>query len=229
MDTVVELLELPHPDEAPALESGRRSYEYARFRATAYKTANYLRYNGVGDHATVAIVPERTPETAFGVLGAALLGGTVEMDPPDEVDATVLIGPTDDLDAYETTPGCKRIGYGNPPEDPSWAYFEREVWSENPFFPQVDVDGATPLLDGVTQGSALTRAREIGADLRPADDVAVRESLANPDAIVAGLLAPLVVGATVLFPSEGQTGSVAVGADGPEERTVPATPTGVED
>lgn len=221
MDTVGDLLDLDHPDEELALEHGRRRYEYHRFRATAYKTANYLRYNGVGPHATVAILDDHAPEAVFGFLGAALLGGSVEFDPDHSVDASVLLGPTAELDEYDVAGGCKRIGYGSEPDAPSWAYFEREIWSENPFFPPTDVDGDVALFGDVSQRTALEWARAVAADLSPTDVVAVRGSLAETATLVGGVLAPLVVGATILLPEDGQAGTVAAGtADAPEERVL---------
>lgn len=227
MDTVGDLLDLPHPDDAIALEHGRRSYEYHRFRATAFKTGNYLRYNGVGPHATVSILNDPAPESVFGFLGTGLLGGTVRFGPGQVVEDAILYGPTTELDAYETAGGCKRIGYGEPPEDPSWAYFEREIWSENPFFPPTEVDGNDRLLGEWSQADALGAARAASADLSPDDVVAIRGSMTDPSTVIAGLLAPLVVGATVLLPTGDQEGTVAVGdTDAPEARvlSVPGRP-----
>jgi hypothetical protein len=221
MDTVGDLLELDHPDEATALEHGRRRYEYHRFRATAYKTANYLRYNGVGPHATVAILDDLAPEAVFGVLGTGLLGGTVDVAPAQSVDDAVLFGPTADLGDYEAAGGCKRVGYGTKPEDPTWAFFEREIWSENPFFPKSEIDGEVTLVDDWSQRAMLERAQEIATGLSPDEVVAVRGSLTDPATLVGGVLAPLVVGATILLPEDDQTGTVAVGdPDAPEERVL---------
>lgn len=224
MDTVGDLLDLPHADDAPALRAGPREYDYRRFRATAYKTGNYLRHCGVGSAATVAIRDEHDPETGFGFLGAALLGATVDFDPDSTVEGTALLGPTDALDGYDTAPGCTRIGYGSEPADPSWAYFEREVWSENPFFPETSIDADATLVPGRTQSTAIQAARDVAAGLTTDDVVAVRGSLADPETVVAGLIAPLVAGATVLFPDAEQTGTVAVGGtDAPEPTTVVET------
>lgn len=221
MDTVGDLLDLPHPDEEPALRNGRRTYEYHRFRATAYKTGNYLRYNGVGRQATVAVLDDPAPEAIFGVLGTALLGGRVRIGPDPEVEAKVLFGPTGDLDDYEVGGGCKRIGYGATPTDPTWAFFEREIWSENPFFPKTEVDGDAEFVGEWSQSAALRAARTVAADLSPDDEVAIRGSLTEPSTVVAGVLAPLVVGATILLPEDDQQGTVAVGGtDAPEERSI---------
>jgi len=217
MDTVGDLLELSHPDDAPALRAGTREYDYRRFRATAYKTGNYLRHCGVGAGATVAIRDVPDPESVFGFLGAALLGATVRFAPEPAVESTVLFAPTETLDEYDVNPGCTRIGYGSEPADPSWAYFEREVWSENPFFPETSVDPESTLVTDWTQSAAIDAARDVAAALTTEDVVAVRGSRTSPETVIGGLLAPLVAGATVLFPDADQTGTVAVGAtDAPE-------------
>lgn len=224
MDTVGDLLDLPHPDEEPALEHGRRTYEYHRFRATAYKTGNYLRYNGVGSQATVSVIDDRAPEALFGFLGTSLLGGRVRFDPDDPVEDSVLFGPTNQLSEYDVAGGCKRIGYGEKPTDPSWAFFEREIWSENPFFPPTDVEGDAALVGEWTQSAALREARSVAADLSPDDVVAIRGSFAEPSTLIAGVLAPLVVGATILLPEGDRTGTVAVGTrDSAEDRILDAS------
>ena len=221
MDTVVDLLDLPHPDDDLALQMGRRRYEYHRFRATAYKTANYLRYNGVGPHATVAILDEPAPETLFGVLGTALLGGSVRIAPDRTVEERVLFGPTGKLDEYVTAGGCKRIAFGAEPTDPTWAFFEREIWSENPFFPTTEVDGETDFVAGWSQRDALQAAGSIADELGEDDVIAIRGSFTDPAVQIAGVLAPLIAGASILLPDSDQTGTVAVGATGvPEERTL---------
>ncbi|MFW5937719.1 MAG: hypothetical protein ACOCSN_02130 [Halanaeroarchaeum sp.] len=231
MDTVVDLLDMGHPDDDLALRMGRRRYEYHRFRATAYKTANYLRYNGVGPHATVSLLDEPAPETVFGLLGTALLGGSVRVAPEEVVNDAVLFGPTEGLDEYDAEGGCKRIAFGAEPADPSWAYFEREIWSENPFFPKTEVDPEVEFVGEWSQRGALAAAESIAADLSTADRVAIRGSFTDPAVIVAGVLAPLVAGATVLLPDADRTGTVAVGAADPQESrtlTAPDHPTARE-
>ncbi|MFC7045078.1 hypothetical protein ACFQH6_06285 [Halobacteriaceae archaeon GCM10025711] len=58
-------------------------------------------------------------------------------------------------------------------------------------------------------------------DLGDGDEMAVRASLARPETVVAGVVAPLLAGATVLLPGDEAVGSVAVAdGDAPEERVV---------
>ncbi|MFB6124535.1 MAG: AMP-binding protein [Halanaeroarchaeum sp.] len=220
METVGDVLDAGHPADDPALVTPRREYDYRRFRATADKTGNYLRHCGVGRGATVAVLDTPIPEAIFGFLGAGLLGGTVAFAPEGRVDAKVLLGPTGDLDDYAVEPGCKRIAVGEAPDDPSWAYFEREVWSENPFFPESPADPDGDLLPDWTQREAIAAAETLASDLSPADRVAIRGSLADPGTVVAGVLAPLVAGAAVVLPGADLEGTVAVGGDGPEARTL---------
>lgn len=227
MDTVVDLLDLPHPDDDLALQMGRHRYEYHRFRATAYKTANYLRYNGVGPHATAAILDEQAPETLFGVLGTALLGGSVRIAPDRTVEDTVLFGPTEQLDDYDPAGGCKRIAFGAEPTDPTWAFFEREIWSENPFFPKTDVEGGTDFVEEWSQRTALQAAESVANELGEDEVIAIRGSFTDPSVLIGGVLAPLIAGTPILLPDSNQTGTISVGAmDSPEERilTPPDTP-----
>jgi hypothetical protein len=59
------------------------------------------------------------------------------------------------------------------------------------------------------------------AELTDEDLVALRSSLTEPGAVVAGVLAPLSVGATVLLPQTDLTGTVAVtDGDAPEPRVL---------
>ncbi|MFW5948841.1 MAG: hypothetical protein ACOCSD_04515 [Halolamina sp.] len=115
----------------------------------------------------------------------------------------------DDADAAETI---------------DWA---ESVWSENPAFPPTDLDPGTPLLvdDGgvVSHGDALAAATII-ADRHGIDGgsrVVLRSSLADPGAVVAGLVAPVLVGGVAVLadPDAGVElqGDIAVTAgDAPE-------------
>ena len=96
--------------------------------------------------------------------------------------------------------------------------WEESVWSENPAFPPTTVAPETPLLvDGdrsVSHGAALAAAAEV-ADVRGLDGdsrVVLRSSLAEPGAVVAGLLAPLLVGGCAVL-SDPATTAGAPGGD----------------
>lgn len=236
-DTITGLLEGIDP-ETQVLVAGEREYTGKRFVESVYRTANFLRHCGVHDGAHVEIVPTPAPETVFGILGTALLEGEVSFEPGASESPAVRLGPTDELDSAPIPPGCKPVGFGDPPENPSWAYFERAVWSENPFFPEVDPDPARPLLvDGGAQTSVrslLSRAQGVAGrsdasgQLDAEDVVAVRTPFGSPAAIVGGILAPLLVDATIMFPDSGQVGTVAL-SDGPAPEPRRLDPSAFED
>jgi hypothetical protein len=113
------------------------------------------------------------------------------------------------------------VGYGGEPADPSVAYFERDVWSENPTIPPDRPAPDDPLLaaDGAVYGhgdllDAATSVVETHG-MGPDTEVVVRARLSRPGVLVAGVLAPLVAGAVSVVPDGETVGDVAVG-DGPE-------------
>ncbi len=248
MDTLSDLVKACEGDD-PALRAPPRSYSAREFRITVYKTGNFLRHCGVGAAARVVVADDPTPEAVFAFYGAALLGGTVAFGPvTGDIDARALIAPTARLDGVTLPPGGRYVGYGDPPDDPSHAFFERDVWSENPTFPPstVEPDEAV-FVDGsdenderteYTHADVLAMARSAAAELPNEATVAVRASLADVRTVAAGLMAPLLVDGSVYFPTEGTAsaatdtevdvdaddlvGDVAVtdGRDAPESRTI---------
>ena len=73
----------------------------------------------------------------------------------------------------------------------------------------------------VGHGDLLAASRRVVADydLDADDEVVIDAPIAAPGALVAGVLAPMRVGATVLL-GDGEIGTVAVGGDGEEERVI---------
>ncbi|UPV73138.1 hypothetical protein M0R89_11325 [Halorussus limi] len=231
-------------DAALVAPRENRTYDYHRFCTTAWKTGNFWRRRGVHAEAGVAVADDPEPEAVFSFLGAALLGARTRFGPPDarggeaaDFDARVVVAPRDEIAGYEVPPGCQRVGYGGPPDDPAIAHFERDVWSENPAFPETPVDPESVALvadegrDGAddrpvrefSHADLLAAAREVADEwgLEPGDEVAVRAPLSNPGTVVAGVVAPLFAGAAVLFPDDDATGDFAVGSnDAPEEAVV---------
>lgn len=210
--------------DAPALRDGAsgRQYDYRRFCTTAWKIGNFLRHFGVRAGASVAVAAEQRPEPVLSVLGTALLGGVVRFSGKATDETRVLIAPTTDLER-NTIPGTQRIGYGNPPDDPSDAFFERDVWRENPTKPPAAVDPDAPALRAweatYTHEAVLSSARSVVDrwELTADSVVAVRAPLERPETIVAGVVAPLLVGGTILLPGKDSVGDCAVVArDGPE-------------
>ncbi|WP_128477687.1 acyl-CoA synthetase family protein [Halorussus pelagicus] len=227
-----------------------RRYDAHRFRTTALKTGNFWRRRGVHEDATVAVADDPEPEAVFSLLGAALLGARTRFGLPetadaadsvvrsetDALDARVVVAPHDEIGDYEVPPGSQRVGYGGPPDDPAIAHFERDVWSENPSFPETPIDPEAVALvarderdgsgvDAVREFShadLLAGARTVADDwgLEQGDEVAVRAPLAVPGTVVAGVVAPLLAGATVLLPDAEATGDFAVARGEAPEREV---------
>jgi hypothetical protein len=223
-------------DGALSAPRERRAYDYRRFCTTAWKTGNFWRRRGLHADATVAVADDPEPEAVFAFLGAALLGARTRFGAPGDVDARIAVAPRGTVDGYDLPPGGQRVAYGGPPDDPSVAHFERDVWSENPAFPETPVDPESIALVAAGDGSdreyahadLLPAARAVADDwsLAPGDEVAVRAPLADPGTIVAGVVAPLIAGAAILLPDDEAVGDYAVVSgsdDASESRTVAAS------
>jgi len=221
--TLTDLLSRERRSPDPALvhaPTGRR-YDYRRALTSAWKVALFLRNEGVRGGMRVAVADDDAPEAVLSVLGAGLLGATVSFAPDCLDGLKALVAPTVRLGEFDADPGTRLVGYGSEPADPSVAYFERDVWSENPTLPPDRPAPDDPLLaaDGATYGHAyLLRAATGVADIHEfttGTEVVVRARLAHPGVLVAGVLAPLVAGAVSVVPDRETVGDVAVG-DGPE-------------
>jgi hypothetical protein len=155
--------------------------------------------------------PEQTPipESLLAFFGAALLGAPVRFDPPtveaaaEPLAVHALVGPTAWLDAYDCGPQCTALGYGDSPADPSIVHFEKQLWSENPIEPPDRVapeDVALLTADAeYTHRDLLDAATAVVEEyaLTSDDSVAVRTPLSWLGTVVAGVLAPLSVGAAI--------------------------------
>ncbi|PSP75788.1 hypothetical protein BRC86_02850 [Halobacteriales archaeon QS_3_64_16] len=213
-----------------------RRYDAARLLADAQRTGNFLRQLGVGPGRTIAIADRPTPESILSLFGTALLGGRVRYVPfdssdseaPAEIDARVLIGPTDRLEEASTSAATKRLGYGRAPGDPETAYFEREVWSENPTFPPSDAEEGAVAIEteerNYTHREVMAAAERIADErsLESGTEIVVRAPLADVRAVVAGVLAPLASGGTIVFPDSETRGDLAV-VTGDSRTPEPAT------
>jgi len=228
MDVIGDLVARERRGDALALRTDSRagSYSYEKLCTNAWKAGNLLRHYGVRGDATVAIDAGASlsppPLTAF--LGAGLLGAAVRFDPPESVETRALVVPADRVDAYDPGPGTTVLAYGDVPETATANHYGAELWSENPNAPPDGVDPGATLLAGdrpVTQREALSAAERVAREtpIEDGDVVAPRGPLSDPGAVVAGVLAPLSVGGTVLL-DVSRTGDVGVGADAPEPRTV---------
>jgi hypothetical protein len=167
-------------------------------------------------------------EPLLAILGGASVGATVDVTPAEPVESRALVAPA--WRSSETAPRCSTLAYGGPPEDPAVAHFEAELWSENPTAPPEHVDPEDPALradgESYTHETLLAVAGDVVADhgLDDTSQVMLSASLTDPGALVAGVLAPLSVGATVVLPdgaddrgqTEGTEPALWVVADGDE-------------
>lgn len=222
--------------DRPALRDAAsgRAYDWRRCCTTSWKVGNYLRNEGVREGAVVGVAAELVPEPVLTLLGASMLGATVQFDPPRtgvQGALKALVVPTPRIDAYDYPAGTRYVAYGEEPTNPAHSYFEREVWSENPTAPPDVVRPETGLLAvggrTLTHGEVLDAARTVVEewDLGPDDTVAVRGALTHPGVVAAGVAAPLLAGGEILLPDDGTSGDYAVlgpGGSGPEARTLSA-------
>ncbi|WP_136718183.1 hypothetical protein [Halorientalis salina] len=199
--------------------SASQPYTAHKFCTDAWKAASLFRYHGLGPGRRVAIADDATPQALLGFFAGALLGAEVRFGDPTDGDARLVLGPADPLVDWEPAPGTKRVVYGDQPDDPDVIHFERDVWSENPTMPPDRVDPDTDVL--VTDDETYTHDQLLSAterviadqDLTADDEVAVESSLARPGTLVAGVLAPLSVQATILLPGTDRTGTMTVTDD----------------
>jgi hypothetical protein len=142
----------------------------------------------------------------------------------------VVLVPVDREAEFDLPPGSNLAVHGGAPSAPGTTHWEQEVWSENPAVHPADVSPADPALATADRrfdhAELLSAARDAvdAASLTADDEVAVRGSLGHPGVVAAGVLAPLLAGATVVFPDGDATVDVGVapGGDVPESRAVDA-------
>jgi len=225
MDALGDLIGRDRRSEATALRASAvdREYDYRRFCTSAWKVGNFLRHLGVRGGDGVAVADDPLPEPVLTLYGAALLGGVVRFDPPTAPDDGVraVVVPEPALDDHDLDAGTKPVVYGDQHPDPSVAFFERDVWSENPSMPPDIVAPGDPLLrsDGVTysHGEVLEAAEAVveRAEIDVGDEVGVAAGapFADPGVVAAGLVAPIVAGGTVAVGSAARS-DVVVGPDG---------------
>ncbi|WP_256298499.1 hypothetical protein [Haloarchaeobius salinus] len=222
MQTLADVLARDRRSDAPALFAEgptTQRYDYRRFLTTAWKTGNLLHKLGVRTGAEVAIVPSARAQPVLTFLGASLLGAVTTFDPSREVEARAFVAPTDRLGEYDIAPGTATIGYGADPENPAHDYWEGGVWSENPTMPPEPATPSDPILDDgdrrYTHADLLAGA-EWAVDelaLTAEDTVSVGGRVASPAVLAAGVIAPLVAGAsTRLDGGDGDTAGVVDGA-----------------
>ena len=156
-------------------------------------------------------------EPLLAILGGASVGATVDVTPAAPVESRALVAPA--WRSFETAPRCSTLAYGGPPEDPAVAHFEAELWSENPTAPPEPVAATDPALradgESYSHETLLAVAGDVVADhgLDDTSQVMLSASLTDPGALVAGVLAPLSVGATVVLPDGADDGGQTEGTE----------------
>jgi hypothetical protein len=156
-------------------------------------------------------------EPLLAILGGASVGATVDVTPAEPVESRALVAPA--WRSSETAPRCSTLAYGGPPEDPAVAHFEAELWSENPTAPPEHVDPEDPALradgESYSHETLLAVAGDVVADhgLDDTSQVMLSAKLTDPGALVAGVLAPLSVGATVVLPDGADDGGQTEGTE----------------
>ncbi|AXR78009.1 hypothetical protein [Natrarchaeobaculum sulfurireducens] len=225
-----------HPDRTALIDATGREFDHHWFCKTSWQAGNFLRHQGVRNEVTVGVVGEG-PFALLACFGATLLEATVRFDPPTDLsevdDFRALVAPVEDIESgtYAFPRGGQRVGYGAKPRQANVHHFDAGVWSENPSFPPLDVEASTSMLtDGertLTHADVLETARSVVDDhgLEAGDRVVVRDSLAMPEVVVAGVIAPLLVdGVTVLSgessDQDEQLGTFAVSRESAPESTV---------
>jgi len=201
-----------------------REVSYRDFCTTAWKASHALSHQGVHEGSRVALAPDPEPQIIETLFGAALLGARVTFD----VDASgrVVMGHVD-REAALADSTRKVLVYGGAPDAATTTHWEGVVWSENPSMPPGERSPDDPVL--LHEGSALTHRDLLDRAERVVDDagldaetaVALRASLADPRAVVAGVIAPLLAGGTVVLPGDEAAADVAVSGDPvPETRRI---------
>ncbi|WP_335999648.1 hypothetical protein [Halorientalis halophila] len=221
MDVIGDLVARERRVKEPLVDgSGSQPYTAHKFCTDAWKAASLFRYHGVGPGRGVAVAADPVPQALLSVFGGASLGAPVRVGLPEDLDARLVVAPAETIADLTVEPGTKRVAYGEKPADADVIHFERDSWSENPTMPPGTVSPEQPAL--VTDRGTYSHADLVAATERVVDEhgltdgdaVAVRAPLANPGTLVAGVFAPISVGARVLLPGSDESPTLAVGEDG---------------
>jgi hypothetical protein len=191
-------------DVALRVDATGREYSYRDFCTTAWKAGHALSHLGVHAGSRVALTPDPAPQPLLTLFGAACLGARVTFDTAAEARAVLV--PARSEGDVEDRPSRKVIVYGDAPTDPGVAHWEGTVWSENPAMPPGERAADENVLDAdgrsFTHRDVLRAAEAVveGTTLDADASVALRAPLTDPRAIVAGVVAPLSAGGTVVLP-----------------------------
>ncbi|WP_336325297.1 hypothetical protein [Halovenus sp. HT40] len=150
METLKDLVAACRDASGTVIETPARTapYTYDDFVPNVWKSGNLLGHYGVHPGASVTVVTgpkdadsaetDRRVDAAdplLAIVGATLVGATVEFEPTEPVESRALVLPAGWTERYELTPQCTQIAYGGPPEEADVVHFEQEMWSENPIEP----------------------------------------------------------------------------------------------
>ncbi|QCJ48332.1 acetyl-CoA synthetase [Haloprofundus sp. MHR1] len=211
-----------------------RTMSYHDFCTTAWKAGNVFRHLGLASGRGVEVEPAGSPESLLAFFGAALLGSPVRFEVRGDAGTRLVVTTADRETGFDPAPGTKLVVYGGRPTRPETTHWETEVWSENPAIPPYDVTPSTPALaadETYAHGELLEFAEDVVDEyaLTDASRVVVRSSLSHPGAVVAGVVAPLLVGATVVLADAdaGKSGEVAVSPTDDAPEPIVVDPTGV--
>ncbi len=195
----------------------------------AYKAANVLRYLGAREGSTVAVDPRPGFHTTIAFLGAARLGAAVRFDTSAGIEAgdRVVLAPNEAEAELIPDPGTNLTVFGDPPDRPGTTHWESELWSENPATPPSDVDPDDTVIRG--ENGVVSHRALLALATRVADDyeidegtrVVLRESFAVPNAVTAGVVAPLSRDATIVLDRSSKHGNGDVGVVRDADQYVP--------
>lgn len=217
MESIGELATLNRHGRAVALQTDGRVYSQADLSSTVSQVTNFFSYLGVTGGGTVEIDPSTAPENVISFLATARLGALADFEPTGGGDVVVV--PADREDEFEGGDGTKLVVYGGEPHSPHSFPWETTVWSETPVPYTVRGTPDDPVL--ATEAAPLRHRDLLDAaenvveeyDIDEDTTVALRAPLVEPGSVIAGVVAPLSVGATVALDTTSTLGDVGVGLD----------------
>ncbi len=241
MDVAVidDLVARSRRSEATALHAIKpdRPYTYFDLCNTAAKAANVLRHVGVRRGDGVVLADDLAPEVVLSFLGTALVGGIATIGAhPETVESestSAIVVPADAEGSIDPSPGVALICYGSSPDRPETTHWEAEVWSENPASPPGEHGPEDRVLiepeteREFTHAELLAAARTVVEEYELAGDarVAIGGALSDPGTIAAGIVAPLIVGGTILLqPSKLTEATIMIGDSPRTEETATLNP-----
>lgn len=175
-----------------------------------------LQLHGGEGGTEIDVEPQAAPEVVLAILGTARVGGVANLTPTG--DGEIVVVPADREDEYDLDPDQTGIVYDGYPSGPRFVEWELDVWDGSartgPRLEAAPENGVLQTADRTYSHGELLDAAERVIEKHDVDedtDVAVRAPMGNPGTIAAGVVAPLTVGGTVLFPATDDLGDVGVG------------------